>query len=98
MMAYLKAGIVQEFEQARSVGYLRRTEVNEPMQQVVEDDDNPFRSPASPTSPRQSANYVPTIKGAYMMAWNELWPFVSLIRTRHYRRARRLLAEAGFEA
>ncbi len=92
--AYLSAGMIEELEDACHAGYLRRSATDGPGIEIAEDDDNPFRSPASPLP---SAHYRATVKGACMMTWNELWPFKSLIRARHYRRARWLLAEAGFQ-
>lgn len=92
VVAYLTADMIEEFDDAVKIGYLRYAGANAASDGVVRDEENPYRSPRV-DSP--SAYYAATVKGAYMMTWNELWPFKSWIRSRHYRQARRLLAEAG---
>jgi hypothetical protein len=42
------------------------------------------------------SHYVATIKGAYLMTWKQLQPFKFLLARARDRRARRILAEAGF--
>jgi len=41
----------------------------------------------------RSDGFRPTIKGAWTMAWQELWPVKGIRRWREKRRAERLLAE-----
>jgi hypothetical protein len=92
VVAYLTADMIEEFDDAVRIGYLRYVNAGSASDRLVRDEENPYRSPrdASP-----SAYYAATLRGAYLMTWNELWPFKSWIRSRYYRQARRLLAEAG---
>ncbi len=92
IVAYLTADMIEEFDDAVRIGYLRYAGAGAASGGVERDEENPYRSPQV-DSP--SAHYAATVKGAYLMTWNELWPFKSWIRSRHYRQARRLLAEAG---
>ena len=41
----------------------------------------------------ESTGFRPSVKGAWIMAWQELWPIKSIRRQRERRRAERLLAE-----
>lgn len=90
IVADLTSGMIDEFEHARAAGYLRYSAARETWPQEA-NNTNPYQSPESAPA---IAQYVATIKGAYMMSWNEMWPFKSLNRSRHYGRAKRLLMQA----
>lgn len=87
--ALIAAGILDEFEYATSVGYLRY--IASPRVENEPSGINPYRPVQIPDEP----GYVPTLRGAYMMTWNEIWPFKALNLLRHVHRSERIMREAG---
>jgi hypothetical protein len=92
IVADLTAGMIDEFEHARAAGYVRYSAARE-TRSLESNSANPYQSPESAPA---IAQYVATFKGAYLMTWNELWPFKAWNRWRHQRRSKRLLAQAGW--
>ncbi len=87
--AYIAGGMREEFEHAVNIGYLKLDQVGPPPQP---------REP-SPYQPPREANesaFRPTIKGAYLMTWQELWPFKPIRVKKRIRRDAKFLAETGF--
>jgi hypothetical protein len=90
--AFLAVSLTEELEAARAAGYLRlvggdQAEFGEAMA-----DDNPYRVGILFTPP----SYRATLKGAYLMAWKELWPFKPIVYRLKYRRDRKRLLSVGF--
>ena len=54
---------------------------------------NPYAPPSSEAVP---ARYGATVKGAYLMTWQLLWPISILVKRRRVRRSHQLLEQAGF--
>lgn len=87
--ALISAGMTEEFETARELGYLRYANDSQDENQTREQ--NPYR----PTGPASTPAYVTTLRGAYMVTWNELWPIKPLNLRRHIWRSDRVMREAG---
>jgi len=83
--AELADGIGRELERARQVGYLRY---------CSEADDKP---PENDGVKQRGGEMKATLKGAYLMTWNETWPFKQIITRSHLRRSRQRLEQAGVQ-
>ncbi len=90
---FVSDGLAKEYAFARDAGYLVEAG-NTVVATVAPDSGNPYQSPGAAAA---SAVYVATVKGAFLMTWRCLWPFRTWILASRVRRAKRLLADAGFE-
>lgn len=86
---YVARGVIEELERAREQGYLRYADVNP--SEASSPASNPYQVATATAQPA----YVATLKGAYLMAWNELWPLKPLNLLRHLSRSKHILREAG---
>ena len=84
--AYLAHCMREELSYALDCGYLKIKSGSK-----AGDDPNPFK----PLADDSSEYYVPTLKGALLMTWNELWPVKQLNIWRHRRKSLGLLRQVG---
>lgn len=89
--AAISSNITEEFEFARTAGYLKYIG-GDPENFSVAMSQSPYRPPGSIELPQ----YAPTLYGAYLMTWKQLWPIKPICTFLRRRRDNKLLQDTDF--